>query len=223
MLDVKLEMTVLRFENNIPYVRLNLGEKNLNNEIRALLNASTMIKSNPTMQFDTYQPEVDLASTHYVQLTSVDADPECFHVLLMRDCLPTIMNTLKDWNASKQPLVGQPKPDTFVCAQYDMDDLWYRAWIRKVISKKVFICEYSVYLTTFSSPDNGAYVYFVDFGNEEYVSNDRLSGCPDVLKSIPWQSVQIKLADIKLTDNERYTLLRNFETERLEMKISQKN
>ncbi|CAF0753797.1 unnamed protein product [Adineta ricciae] len=204
VLDVKLEMTVIRFENNIPYVRLNLGEKNLNNEIRALLNASTVVKSDPVMQFDTYQPEVDLAGSHYVQLTSVDADPECFHVLLMRDCLPTIMNTLKDWNANKQPLVGQPKSDTLVCAQYDVDDLWYRAWIRKVTN-------------------NGAYVYFVDFGNEEHVSNDRLSECPDVLKSIPWQSVQVKLVNINLTDNERYALLRDFETERLEMKISQKN
>jgi hypothetical protein len=34
-------MTVLRIENGIPYVQLNLGERNLNAEIRAILPQST--------------------------------------------------------------------------------------------------------------------------------------------------------------------------------------
>ena len=42
-------------------------------------------------------------------------------------------------------------------------------------------------------------------------------------ENIPWQSVQIKLVNIKLTDDERYVLLRDFETERLEMKVIQKS
>ena len=63
----------------------------------------------------------------------------------------------------------------------------------------------------------------MDFGNEEIVSIDRLSECPDSLRTIPWQSIQIKLANIKLIDDERYELLKDFETERLEMKILQKN
>ncbi|UJR15160.1 hypothetical protein I4U23_002123 [Adineta vaga] len=204
VLDVKLEMTVLRIENNIPYVQLNLGERNLNNEIRALISSNTVMKSNLNMNFDSNQPEVNLSETHYIQLTTVDTVAECFHVILMRDSLPTIMNVLKDWNAKKQPLIGQPKSDTLICAQYDVDDLWYRAWIKKVTNNDVL-------------------VYFVDFGNEDIVSTDRLSECPDVLKSIPWQSIQIKLANIKLTDDERYMLLRDFETERFEMKILEKN
>ncbi len=72
---------------------------------------------------------------HSVQLTTVDAESECFHVLLMRDCLATIMNVLKDWDASKQPLTAQPKPNMLICAQYDGDDLWYRAWIQSVTGK----------------------------------------------------------------------------------------
>jgi hypothetical protein len=71
--------------------------------------------------------------------------------------------------------------------------------------------------------ETGFRVYFVDFGNEEVVSTNRLSECPDILRNIPWQSVQIKLANIKLTDDERYLLLRDFETERLDMKILSKN
>ncbi|CAF4042699.1 unnamed protein product [Rotaria magnacalcarata] len=35
--DVKLEMIVLRIENGLPHVQLNLGERNLNAEIRAIL------------------------------------------------------------------------------------------------------------------------------------------------------------------------------------------
>ena len=69
---------------------------------------------------------------HNVQLTTVDAEPDCFHVLLMRDCLPIIMNVMKDWNASKQPMKAPPKANMLVCAQYDGDDLWYRAWVQSV-------------------------------------------------------------------------------------------
>ena len=47
----------------------------------------------------------------------------------------------------------------------------------------------------------------------------RLSECPDSLRSIPWQSVQIKLGRIQLTDEERFSLLRDFESDRLEMKV----
>jgi hypothetical protein len=71
--------------------------------------------------------------------------------------------------------------------------------------------------------ETGFRVYFVDFGNEETVATTRISECPDVLRNIPWQSVQIKLANIKLTDDERDVLLRDFENVRLEMKIVQKN
>lgn len=72
------------------------------------------------------------------------------------------------------------------------------------------------------SLDKGYHVYFVDFGNEEIVSSDRLTECPDILRNIPWQSIQIKLANITLTDDERYLLIKEFETERLDMKIIQK-
>jgi hypothetical protein len=84
------------------------------------------------IDFDSMKPEMSKTDMHSVQLTTVDTEPGCFHVLLIRDCLPTIMNVLKDWNASKQPMTGKPKPNTLVCAQYEGDDLWYRAWVKAV-------------------------------------------------------------------------------------------
>ena len=206
VLDTKLEMTVSRVENNLSYVRLNLGERDLNNEIRATLSSFTTVKSSQILDYNSQKPELDPSSTHYVQLTSVDAQPECFHVLLMRDPIVTIMNVLKDWNAKKQPFTHPPKLNMLVCAQYELDDLWYRAWIESVSAK-----------------DQQYRVRFVDFGNEEFVTMDRLSECPESLRTIPWQSVQIKIANVKLTDEERHILLRDFETERLEMKVLQKN
>jgi hypothetical protein len=165
---------------------------------------------------------MNISEIHSVQLTTVDSEPECFHVLLMRDCLPTIMSVLKDWNAIKQPLTSQPKPNMLVCAQYEGDDLWYRAWIESATGIKTLIL-FFLFFGPVEFLDTGFHVYFVDFGNEEVVSTNRLSECPDILRNIPWQSVQIKLANIKLTDDERYLLLRDFETERLDMKILSKN
>ncbi|CAF3050655.1 unnamed protein product [Rotaria sp. Silwood2] len=40
---VKLEMTVLHIENNLPYVELNLCEPNLNTEIRAIVSQSSSL------------------------------------------------------------------------------------------------------------------------------------------------------------------------------------
>lgn len=71
--------------------------------------------------------------------------------------------------------------------------------------------------------ERGYHIYFVDFGNYATVPIDRLSECPDSLRNIPWQSIQIKLANIKLTDDERHILLRDFETDRLTMKTIQKD
>jgi hypothetical protein len=139
VLDLKLEMTVLRIENGIPYIRLNLGERNLNNEIREHLSSLTTTKSNSIIDFNSHKPEVNHSEIHFVQLTTVDPQSECFHLLLMRDHLVTIMNVLKDWNATKQPFTTPPKANMLICAQYDADDLWYRAWIDK-ITGKLFEC-----------------------------------------------------------------------------------
>ncbi|CAF4664373.1 unnamed protein product, partial [Rotaria sp. Silwood2] len=40
---VKLEMTVLHIENDLPYVQLNLCERNLNTEIRAIVSQSSSL------------------------------------------------------------------------------------------------------------------------------------------------------------------------------------
>jgi hypothetical protein len=136
VLDIKLEMTVLRIENGIPYIRLNLGERILNNEIREIFPSSILIKPNPILNFDLNKLELNLSEIHFIQLTTVDTESECFHVLLMRDCLATIMNVLKDWNANKQPLTIPPKAKMLVCAQYDADDLWYRAWIENITGRR---------------------------------------------------------------------------------------
>lgn len=129
-------MTVLRIENGIPYVQLKLGERNLNDEIRAILSSPNATKQIPIIDFNSSKPVVNLSDTYVVQLTTVDTDSDCFYVLLMRDCLFTIMSTLKDWNANKQPLRSPPKAETLVCAQYEADDLWYRAWIQNVTGMK---------------------------------------------------------------------------------------
>lgn len=196
-------MTVVRFENQIPYIQLNLGERNLNNEISTIL-SSSIAEQPPLLTFDSHRPQLDFSQTYFAQITTVDSEPECFHVLLMQDCLPTIMNVLKDWNENQQSSIKSPQANMLVCAQYEVDDLWYRAWIENVT-------------------DRGFRVYFVDFGNEEIVSLNRLSECPANLRTIPWQSIQIKLANIQLTDEERQFLLQHYENERLEMKICSMN
>ncbi|CAF1411195.1 unnamed protein product, partial [Adineta steineri] len=209
--DIELEMTVLRFENNLPYVQLNLGERNLNIEIQTILLqpssfSTTILKklNHEIISFDSNKPEMNISEIHSVQLIGIDTDLECFHVLLINDYLLTIMNVLKEWNVNKHLLTIEPKPNMLICAQDGDDNLWYRAWIQNIIG-------------------NDFCVYFVDSGNKKVVSIDRLSDCPEVLRNIPWQSIQIKLAEINLTDDERYLLLNNFGADRLQMKIFSNN
>lgn len=207
-------------QNGKPYVQLTLDEKNLNEEVCAVLSVSSNKTPNQPIDFPMNIPDVDVSQIHFVQLTYVDPKPERFHVILMRDCLVTIMNTLKDWNAKKQPFAAPPQPGILACAQYHGDDLWYRVWIDGVVGEKQSLLVADRTKNVFL--DRGYRVYFVDFGNEEIVPLDCLNECPAILQTIPWQSIQIKLANIQLSDEERRVLLRQFETERLEMKIVEK-
>ncbi|CAF2989656.1 unnamed protein product [Rotaria sp. Silwood2] len=211
VLDVKLEMTVLRIENDLPYVQLNLDERNLNVEIRTILlqssssTTTTILQNlnNKIIDFDSNKPEINIFKIYPVQLTRVDTNSECFHILLKTNDLSKIMNVLKHWHVNKQPLTITPKQDMLVCVQRE-DNLWYRAWIENVA-------------------EHGFHVHFVDFGYNEVVSINHLSECPEALQNIPWQSVRIKLADIELTDDERYLLLKNFQNDQLKMEILSKN
>jgi len=134
VLDLKLEMFVVRIENGVPYIRLNLADRNLNQEINQLLPSTAINKSNLIVDFNSSKPQVNLNEAHFVQLTTVDPNSECFHALLLRDPIAKIMNILKDWNASKQPITSPLKIGMLVCAQYEADDLWYRAWIKNITS-----------------------------------------------------------------------------------------
>ena len=205
-------MTVVRVENSISYVRLQLDGRNVNDEINAILT--------PTKRADGHsnKPVIDPRQPHYVQLTTVDAESECFHVLLMQDCLVTILNELKDWNASRRPFIAPPQPGMLVCAQHEADDLWYRAWIKSVTGTgSVGLSrpwQISVVL------GQGYRVYFVDFGNEEIVKLNRLNECPNEIRTLPWLSLQIKLANVTLSDDERLALFQKFEADRLEMSVA---
>ncbi|CAF3321719.1 unnamed protein product [Rotaria socialis] len=119
-------MIVLRIENGLPHVQLNLGERNLNAEIRAILPQPSVSTTTTILQklddeqvnFNSNKPEMNIFETHSVQLTRVDADSEGFHVVSMRDNLPTIMSALNDWDVEKQPLIIEPKPNMLICPQY---------------------------------------------------------------------------------------------------------
>lgn len=130
-------MTVVRLENGIPHVQLALAEKNLNQAIRALFVSTPVVEP---IVFDKQKPLIKLSEMHQVQLTTVDPDGQCFHVLLFGEPMTRILNVLKDWNATKQPLKSSPKVNTLVCAQYE-DGLWYRAWIASITGKTIqFYC-----------------------------------------------------------------------------------
>lgn len=207
-------MTVVRLENGIAHVQLVWGEKNLNQAIRALFTATPAVPE--PMRFEDCKPSVDRSTVYHVQLTTVDPDGECFHVLLLGDPLVTILNVMKDWNATKQPLKGSPKANSLICAKYE-DGQWYRGWIESVTGKATDALRWKRSQTI--DLDKGYQVYFVDFGNEEVLSMDLLSECPDSLRSIPWQSIQVKLPNIQLSEEERYSLLRDLDTQQLEMKV----
>jgi hypothetical protein len=150
-LDAKLEINVVRFEGDLPFVQLCNGERNLNDELRTLLPVrpakiqqksmdetgaeSAELRANPVQAidcFDTYKPMINDSEVYAVQLTTVDIESECFHVLFLRDVLSDIMNVLREWDGSQRPLTTPARPKMLVCARYAGDGLWYRAWIESV-------------------------------------------------------------------------------------------
>ena len=51
---------------------------------------------------------------------------------------------------------------------------------------------------------------------------ERLTECPETLKAIPWQNIQIRFNEITLTDQEYDWILETFEYEILDMEIHKK-
>jgi hypothetical protein len=138
-LDVKLRMTVSRMENGVAYVELFDDERNLNDEICAILTASHRATLTKTQSSLTLKP----SDLHYVQLTAIAVQSDCLHVIVMHEAVIQVMNVLKEWQAKKQPIRDAPKPGMLVCAQFDADDLWYRAQV-KSLTGRWCECERSV-------------------------------------------------------------------------------
>lgn len=193
-------MTVLRIEDRIPYVQLSKHGRNLNEEIRQVI-TPVLNRLIPLITLETNQPEVNPNESHNVQMTHFDAQTQCFHALLLRESLVTVYNKLKLAAEKRFTSKDQIKLGSLVCAQHEEDELWYRGWIRSV-------------------GERGCRVYFVDFGNEEMIPFDRLSECPEVLRTIPWLSVSIQLKNFPIDEDERDELWRQFrKNERLTMKV----
>ncbi|CAF0739596.1 unnamed protein product [Didymodactylos carnosus] len=207
VLDTKLDMTVTRIASAtppIPHVQLIDNQRNLNREIRTTVPVlSSSIVSDPLIDLFNYKPTLNENEIYKVQLAVIDAEDEMLHVILIRDVLATIIQVLKDWNNQREPIKSVPNVPQLVCAQFTGDDLWYRAWIK-------------------SCKGNTFSVYYVDFGNDENLTLDRLTECPQSLRQIPWLAVQVRLHGIKVTNDERYALLRDFESKKLDMKIISK-
>lgn len=72
-----------------------------------------------------------------------------------------------------------PEKDELCCAQFSVDGLWYRAAVETVEEDDTFT------------------VRFVDFGNAERVSADKVSPIPRSFLSLPRIAVQCQLAGIK--------------------------
>lgn len=193
-------MTVIRIENDIHYIQLNDHQRVLNQEIRNVL-TQTITRSPPSITFDMNQPEVDPTETHYVQITHYNSQLQCFQALLLRETIVTVINTLKNWSQRKLTAKDSIKPGLLVCVQSEEDDLWYRGWIRSVA-------------------DRSCRVYFVDLGYEEMIPIDRLSECPDSLRTIYWLNIPIRLNNFPLNAEERDELWKQFaKNERLNMKV----
>ena len=80
-------------------------------------------------------PVMNTSEVYQVQLTIAADDCDSFHVFLMNEYLATIMNVLKNWNSHENVLKSPPSIDRLVCAQYEGDGLWYRAWIEDIVGK----------------------------------------------------------------------------------------
>ena len=133
---MKMKMKIVRIQNSIHFVQLKFDERDVNEEVKSIVSSVKQMKTMSITNFDDRKPEVDLKEIHQVKITSVNRQMSTVSVLLLRDHFVSIFNVLKNWDKKNQPLNSPTKSGTLVCAQSKSDDLWYRAWIDSVRSKK---------------------------------------------------------------------------------------
>ena len=95
-------------------------------------------------------------------------------------------------------------PGDFVLAQYDADQMWYRALVKNVL------------------PDSLLEVQFIDYGNTEVVSAQKMIMCSGNFLELPVQAIPCSLAQVPIRENwpDEYKQIIDELVEEREMKAS---
>ncbi|CAF4872145.1 unnamed protein product, partial [Rotaria magnacalcarata] len=75
-----------------------------------------------------------------------------------------------------------------VVARYVDDKKYYRAWVKSVDIQQ-----------------EQALIFFVDFGNESYVSFSDIYVCPESVRTLPWLGIRVRLTNETMTAQELTT------------------
>ncbi|KXJ22761.1 RING finger protein 17 [Exaiptasia diaphana] len=148
----------------------------------------------------TQLPEVDMPFD--VIVTHVQ-QPDCLFIQRSPNCEdddvydidPTLLDVEDELERLEEMQMNINKPDYFkkyeplshaskgmlCCGRYTEDDTWYRAQVLEITSEKPL----------------KALVRYIDYGNSEELSGERMRGFPSELLDLPIQATQCSLAHVK--------------------------
>ncbi|XP_063955027.1 tudor domain-containing protein 1-like [Lytechinus pictus] len=125
--------------------------------------------------------EPDLLYIQYTQANEDDPDPiiaqAAQHALESEELVAELASM-----APHLPFLLNPQPDMPCCAQYSVDERWYRAEIVEVVRKDIIMC----------------HVRFVDYGTVEWLSLNSIRQLPAQFLELPLQCRRCRLTGIQV-------------------------
>ncbi|XP_041461594.1 RING finger protein 17-like [Lytechinus variegatus] len=125
--------------------------------------------------------EPDLLYIQYTQTNEDDPDPiiaqAAQHALESEELVAELAIM-----APHLPFLLNPQPDMPCCAQYSVDERWYRAEIIEVVRKDIIMC----------------HVRFVDYGTVEWLSLNSIRQLPAQFLDLPLQCRRCRLTGIQV-------------------------
>ncbi|CAM4760348.1 unnamed protein product [Rotaria magnacalcarata] len=171
---------------------LSIDGQIINNQIEKLISPYKLMSFEEELigQFQ-YELKLSVGDKFKALLSSFGGKDDSFYVLVINENTAAIdraMSELQEDHIPNREYLQVPQIKTLVVARYVDDKKYYRAWVKSVDIQQ-----------------EQALIFFVDFGNESYVSFSDIYVCPESVRTLPWLGIRVRLTNETMTAQELTT------------------
>ena len=130
-------------------------------------------------------------------LSSFSGTDNSFYILVDNHNYNQSIDEVLEQMTDQDPAPILIRPFMTVCVKYD--GRYTRAWIQSIDS---LFPNLDIFGENWRNLDDQYHVFYVDWGNEEKVTKNKIRICPESIRYIPWLANRVKFHNEQLTSEE---------------------